>query len=161
MYQDHRVLFCKYLPKKYIKQIRCRFLFFFLKMYDLGVSNLELLIRTDLSYYPVARVNLAKMSLFSSFVTSMIPGVSIFCLIQLHCSKEFMNINSTPMWPQYAASSRFRISRNGNDFSLPPINVVDGNLKTRSISDSSIFSNKIKKYTHILSTLQWKQYRVV
>lgn len=114
-------------------------------MKDVFILKTSAVFNAQLFHYPVARVSLARMSLFSSFVTSIIPGVSIFCLIQLHCSNEFMNMNSTPMWPQYADSSRFKISRNGSDFSLPPINVVDGNLKTRSMSDSSISRRRIKK----------------
>lgn len=47
--------------------------------------------------HPVALVNLARINLFSSLVISIIPGVSIFCLIQLHCSRELINMNSTPM----------------------------------------------------------------
>jgi precorrin-6B methylase 1 len=46
---------------------------------------------------PVALVNLAKINLFWSALISIAPGVSSLCLIQLHCSRLLMNMNSTPM----------------------------------------------------------------
>lgn len=88
--------------------------------------------------YLVALVSLANNNLFDSVGILTISGVSSLCLIQLHCSSEFININSHPMCLQYAFSSLDKISFKGRDFSFPPINVVDGNLNTRSISASSV-----------------------
>lgn len=46
---------------------------------------------------PVARVKRAKIRRFSSGVKFSTPGVSKRLRIQLHCSKELMNMNSTPI----------------------------------------------------------------
>lgn len=93
--------------------------------------------------YMVARVIRAKINRFWLISMSMHPGVSSRWRIQLHCSRELMNIYSTPMWRQYVCSRRRNISRSGSDFSLPPMNVVDGNLKVRSMSLSSMIINQI------------------
>lgn len=95
--------------------------------------------------YMVARVRRAKINRFWLISMSMQPGVSRRWRIQLHCSRELMNIYSTPMWRQYVCSRRRNISRSGNDFSLPPMNVVDGNLKVRSMSLSSMIINQITR----------------
>lgn len=47
--------------------------------------------------YPVARVKRAKIKRFFSGEKCKTPGVSKRLRIQLHCSKELMNINSTPI----------------------------------------------------------------
>lgn len=54
--------------------------------------------------YPWDLVRRASSSRFSCALMCMMPGVSNFCLIQLHCSNELMNMNSTPEgqgWNKY------------------------------------------------------------
>lgn len=51
----------------------------------------------------VERTSLASKVLFSLSVNFMMPGVSNFCLIHWHCSILLINMNSTPIWPQYDA----------------------------------------------------------
>lgn len=48
------------------------------------------------SSYPWDLVSRASSNLFSLLSMCMMPGVSNFWRIQLHCSSELMNMNSTP-----------------------------------------------------------------
>lgn len=45
----------------------------------------------------VDRIIRPSRVLFSSGLNCMMPGVSNFCLIHLHCCTSLMNMNSTPM----------------------------------------------------------------
>ena len=55
--------------------------------------------------------------------------------INSHLKRSVINMNSTPILPQYVALSLLIISLSGSAFSDPPIFVVFGRVNTLSISN--------------------------
>ena len=60
---------------------------------------------------------------------------SVQYTINSHLKRSVINMNSTPILPQYVALSLLIISLSGSAFSVPPIFVVFGRVNTLSISN--------------------------